>query len=649
MEKVKLSYAKGIYGEEEKQAVLRSLDSGWLSGGKETDGFEKEVAAWWGVKYALATNSGSNANFVALQSLGLEKGDEVITPAGGAFPTTISPMYYLGLVPVYIDIKDYVIDVDKIEEAITDKTKAIVFAHTIGKMPNMDKLMAIAKRYNLKVMEDCCFPAKTKIKVKNGDKNIEDVKVGDFVLTRDGYKKVLKSWKTGTKNIINNFGITATPDHPIITKNGVKRLDKLIASDIIYIWNEKQSSIKETVITDTQSQNLDKDGFISIDIQKKHHFLYIGKYGLIILEKLKKVMSYTIKMIILLIMKLKILSVFLKRNIVKNTLLQKEKSSQEKISKLHKKKHLNGTGLKKELNFTKELQNFLIKTEKEHKKDVQSAINCIVHTFQKNQYIAQDYVKAGGIIKKGKVDVYNLTIDGSHEFFANNVLVHNCDAVGSRQNEKMAGTFGDIATVSLYPAHHMTTGEGGIILTNNPKLYREALSIRDWGRDCTCHYGGDNPICRNRYAIPGFDHRYYYTRLGLNCKMTEMQAAFGREQLKRLSGFVEVRRINYNILANALEEPECGELSPFCYPVVSGNKKRDCDLLNSAGIETRFLFSGNILKHPAYKNLEYRVSGSLVNSDKIFDEVYFVGVAPHLTEENMLYIADNILQCRNLP
>ena len=159
----RLGYAKGIYGEEEKDAVKRSLDSGWLSNGKETIAFENEFAAWWGVKHALSVNSGSSANLVALQSLGLQANSEIITPAGGAFPTTVAPMIYLGLKPVFIDVKGLCIDPDKIEEAITEKTSAIVFAHTIGFSPDMDKIMAIANKYKLKVMEDTCDAVGSKI------------------------------------------------------------------------------------------------------------------------------------------------------------------------------------------------------------------------------------------------------------------------------------------------------------------------------------------------------------------------------------------------------------------------------------------------------------------------------------------------------
>lgn len=369
---MKYQYAKGIYGEEEKLAVIRALESGWLSNGMETVNFENEFAQWWGTQYALTVNSGSCANLVALQSLGLQKKSEIITPAGGAFPTTVAPMIYLGLTPVFVDVKGLVIDANEIEKAITPKTKAIMFSHTIGFSPDMEKIMYLAKKYNLKVVEDCC------------------------------------------------------------------------------------------------------------------------------------------------------------------------------------------------------------------------------------------------------------------------------DAVGSRINGKMVGTFGDVATVSFYPAHHMTTGEGGMVLTNDIKVYREALSIRDWGRDCTCQMGKPQPVCGDRWKIPNFDHRYYYTRIGLNFKMSEMQAAFGREQLKRLDGFIQERKRNYRLLAEALKQPYNPEVSPFCYPIFSKNRSEDMKRLGENEIETRVLFTGNILEHPAYKNIECRIVGDLPESNKLFKEAYFVGIGPHLIEEDISFIASKI-------
>jgi CDP-6-deoxy-D-xylo-4-hexulose-3-dehydrase len=372
----KLQYAKGIFGQEEKDAVIRALDSGWLSNGMETLEFEKEFAEWWGVKYALSVNSGSSANLCAMQSLGLQRGDEVITPAGGAFPTTVAPMIYLGLKPVFVDIKGLTLDLDEVEKAISPKTKALVFAHTLGSIADMDRVWEIAKKYDLKVMAD------------------------------------------------------------------------------------------------------------------------------------------------------------------------------------------------------------------------------------------------------------------------------TCDALGSKYKGSKAGIIGDVSTVSFYPAHHMTTGEGGMVVTNSYRYYREALAVRDWGRDCICRMDRPAPVCRDRWSNPGFDHRYYYTRIGLNLKMNEMTAAFGRAQLARLDGFIELRKRNYKILAEALGEPYDNDISPFCYVIYSKNRANDMRYLEEAGIETRVIFSGNLLKHPAYKNIDCRIVGDLKESDKLFREGYFVGVGPHLTKENILFIAQKIKECK---
>lgn len=371
----KIEYARTIYGDLEKEAVRKVLESDYLSGGEQSVMFEKELAEWWGVRYALAVNSGSSANFLALQSLGLEEGSEVITPAGAAFPTTVSPIVYHRLIPVFVDIDmdNMCLDLDQVEQAISPSTKAIMFAHTLGFTPDMNRLMGIAMRHGLRVIEDCS------------------------------------------------------------------------------------------------------------------------------------------------------------------------------------------------------------------------------------------------------------------------------DAMGSMFEGQKVGTFGDIATCSFYPAHHITTGgEGGAVLTNSSKLYMETHSIRDWGRDCFCRWGGAQPVCGDRFGNPPFDHRYYYTRLGMNLKLTEMQAAFGREQLRRVDGFIEQRRKNFARLAHHLGVEVNPEISPFAFPILHPRKNEVMMELSKRGIQTRALFAGNILAHPAYRDIKKRVIGDLHNSDKILQEAFFVGVGPHLNEDDMDYIAEQL-------
>jgi CDP-6-deoxy-D-xylo-4-hexulose-3-dehydrase len=237
-----------------------------------------------------------------------------------------------------------------------------------------------------------------------------------------------------------------------------------------------------------------------------------------------------------------------------------------------------------------------------------------------------------------------------------------CDALGSTLKGKNVGTFGDIATVSFYPAHHITMGEGGAVLTDKPVLQALIDSFRDWGRDCWCEPGKDN-TCGKRFdwqlgELPcGYDHKYTYSHIGYNLKATDMQAALGASQIEKLLYFIERRKENFRILRAALEPysdvlllPEAtpgSDPSWFGFPLgvrVNAPFTRD-DLvgrLEKHRIGTRLLFAGNLVRQPAYEGIDYRVIGDLKNTDFVMRNVLWVGVYPGLTRPMLDYIAEII-------
>jgi len=237
-----------------------------------------------------------------------------------------------------------------------------------------------------------------------------------------------------------------------------------------------------------------------------------------------------------------------------------------------------------------------------------------------------------------------------------------CDALGATYNSRMVGTFGDIATLSFYPAHHITMGEGGAVFTNNFQLKKIAESFRDWGRDCYCPPGKDN-TCNKRFGwklgdLPaGYDHKYTYSHLGYNLKITDMQAACGLAQLTRLSEFIERRRSNFQFLKKRLKKcsdvihlPEStpnSDPSWFGFPITIKEAKnfKRVDLINyleQNKIGTRLLFAGNITKQPYMTGCNYRISGDLNNTDLIMNQTFWVGVFPGLSEDHLNYVAEKI-------
>lgn len=247
------------------------------------------------------------------------------------------------------------------------------------------------------------------------------------------------------------------------------------------------------------------------------------------------------------------------------------------------------------------------------------------------------------------------------------LIEDNCDALGSRYlfngKWRYTGTIGHIGTSSFYPPHHITMGEGGAVYTNDPLLKRLVESFRDWGRDCWCPSGHDN-TCSNRFGqqfgeLPyGYDHKYVYSHLGYNLKVTDMQAAIGCAQLQKISGFIEARKKNWNLLREGLasqEEyfvlPEATENSDpswfgFLLTVKEGvgfTRDQIVKKLESKGIQTRMLFAGNLIKHPCFDEMRregegYRVVGDLATTDQIMNNSFWVGVYPGMTEEIVGYI-----------
>ncbi|MES2391124.1 MAG: lipopolysaccharide biosynthesis protein RfbH [Acidobacteriota bacterium] len=233
-----------------------------------------------------------------------------------------------------------------------------------------------------------------------------------------------------------------------------------------------------------------------------------------------------------------------------------------------------------------------------------------------------------------------------------------CDALGSEWKGRRVGTFGDIATVSFYPAHHITMGEGGAVLTDRPQLQVLIDSFRDWGRDCWCEPGVDN-TCGKRFdwqlgTLPcGYDHKYTYSHVGYNLKATDMQAALGVSQMDKLEEFIAKRKANFAYLKEALKPVEdvliLPEATPgsdpswFGFPIgvrEGAPFKRDqlTKALEAEKIGTRLLFAGNLTRQPAYEGWEYRVSGELTNTDFVMDRVFWIGVYPGLTREMLDFV-----------
>ena len=237
-----------------------------------------------------------------------------------------------------------------------------------------------------------------------------------------------------------------------------------------------------------------------------------------------------------------------------------------------------------------------------------------------------------------------------------------CDALGSKYNNQLLGTFGDIATFSFYPAHQITMGEGGAIITNNSLIHRSIRQFRDWGRDCWCDTGKDN-TCGKRFDwqlgdLPfGYDHKYIFSQIGYNLKLTDFQPAIGLAQLKKLPYFIKKRKENYQKLYNFFKQYGKYFLllktSPkedpcwFGFPVIVREnapftRNKLTQYLEKNKIGTRNVFSGNLVRHPAYKNVDCKIIGKLTNADKVMNNAFWIGVFPGIGDKQIEYIKEKI-------
>lgn len=240
-----------------------------------------------------------------------------------------------------------------------------------------------------------------------------------------------------------------------------------------------------------------------------------------------------------------------------------------------------------------------------------------------------------------------------------------CDALGATINNQSVGSFGEYATTSFYPAHHITMGEGGAVISKDGRLKKIAESYRDWGRDCWCEPGKDNTcgkrFCQKLGDLPeGYDHKYIYSHVGYNLKVTDMQAALGISQLKKVDSFIQKRRDNWQYLYNGIKQSPI--LSKYYSPVIATentnpswfgfpmycleklNREKIVSNLEQAKIGTRLFFAGNLTKQPAYKNVNYRVHGDLTTTDLVMNKLFWIGVHPALTEQKMNYMLEQLEQ-----
>lgn len=636
-----IKYGGAVTGLEEERAIVKSIrlsrkTRNWQQA-QEGALFEKEAASFLGVKHGILTNSGSSAGLLALSALELPKGSEVIIPAV-TFPTIFNSILQCSLVPVVVDAKvgTYNLALEELEGALTKETKAIIVVHALGNPVDMPTLMKFAKKHNLYVIEDNCLSEGTLVKTERGDVPIEDVKVGDMALTRKGYRKVIRWLPRGEKEVITKLGITATPDHPFRTTRGLVSFDKLQPSDTLYTWNPKSKSIEETNIAAILNQSTGISASIfSVPMGGKDTYtdMFIktpmGK-------SLKDFMSITKTGIHSIINEVTSLSYLLKN--ILNTILRNQGDSklQSATLNLQGSSHLNGMRVEK-------VKNGIPNNPYEagsQEKWLRNGVNSVIDNIKLSSRIPLSSAQ-----RSAKVKVYDLEVEEEHEFFANNILVKNCDGWGSTINRKPVGSFGHLSITSFHAAHIVSMGVGGGVFTNNPVLAQKVRMYRDWGRQADIN---ESKNTKHKALPEDYNPRFIYEKIGYNFQILELQAAMGRVQLKKAGKIKKARKSNFDYLYKHLSKyPDLilpktikgADVCWFAFPLTTTGKRAPLlRHLEAQGIETRPLFAGDITKHPAYNDSRYVMCQPLRDANIILKQSFWISLHPSLSKEDLKYI-----------
>ena len=677
-------------------AVEASLEF-WLTEGHFAEEFCKEFGKFLGVKYATLVNSGSSANLAAFSALTseklgnrrIQKGDEVITVAC-SFPTTVNPIIQYGAIPVFIDV-----DVAKrnaipklVEKAVSKKTKAIIMAHTLGNPFDIDKVMKVAGKNNLWVIEDCCFVANTLVPTKSGTKHISDIVVGDKLLGFDGTRFSETTVeeisdrlivKTGMLAVRFENGTTArcTNDHRFYVRQNWVAAKDLVVGDEVYhptwsdyvLWRRKPYKLTKQgrkLLSDKMRLNnpsFDPDIVKKSSENRFKRMTHIEMRVNNIIKKFDLPIKYVGNA------KLWIGS---RRDGYRNPdFICEDENVVFEVYDPTFKGYVKPRGQRWEQDCVNHYKRYGYETKfiklsgwinREQQEELAIYLrSCVSNGVKITSIRPIRNAKTLNLKEEPKnmVRVYNIKCSPYPNFcLTGGILVHNCDALGSKYDGRYVGTFGDLATFSFYPAHQITMGEGGAVVTDDPKLYVLVNSFCEWGRDCWCRTGQDNR-CGRRFKFQlgnlpyGYDHKYTYSHIGYNLKATDIQAAIGLAQLKKLPKFIKVRKKNFEFLYKNLKQYEkffilssWDKISEPCWFGFMLVIKEDSpftrlelvNFLQANKIETRSLFAGNLLRHPAYLKIKKRIVGKLVNSDLIMNNGFWIGVYPGIDKQQLKYV-----------